>query len=130
MLVFPPDHHGVVVTFSARVFIGPLIFCAEKFCYRNATLRLKCVFILEIAQPQSWIVETSFLNYYEHSGLVESLDLHLGDIFIYELEVDRSDRFGFQIVDVNFALRDVKNDDLLFVELAEEVYDVFISVLI
>ena len=129
MALLKPCDHGMVISTPEWFFIGPLIFLGLELCHSLALLRLVGGVVGIVGQFQAVIIESSFLDYHKHFGIVESFHDHLSHIFVEVLMFNGAHLFCLKIEDVNFTFRNVHDDYLAFVKHDEPVDDVRILML-
>jgi hypothetical protein len=129
VLVSKPDDHGVVVASLDWVLVGPLIFDGLKLGNWLACLGIIGLLILVVGESEPGIVEGPLLDYDEHLGIVEGLNVHLSHIIEEVIVVDVPDSLGLEVDDIDMGFRDIHDDDFAIVEHTEEVDDVRVFVL-
>jgi hypothetical protein len=119
----------MIVSFLYWVFVSPLILNRLERSNRHAFLCLVRVLISVVSESESWVVEGSFFHNCKEFCVVEGFNRHLGDIIEEIVVIYGSHFLSFEIDDVDVSLRNVHNDDLAFVEHAEEVNNVGVLML-
>ena len=102
MALLKPCDHGMVISTPEWFFIGPLIFLGLELCHSLALLRLVGGVVGIVGQFQAVIIESSFLDYHKHFGIVESFHDHLSHIFVEVLMFNGAHLFCLKIEDVNY----------------------------
>ena len=124
MFVEPPSYFWMIVCFSCCVIVSPFVFTWLPASHR--CLFLVYAFISIVCQRYFVIIVASLLFHTEETGLSKSFDGHLGNIIKEIVMINPNYSMSLKINDVNFALRNVQNNDLLLVDHSKEVYDVFV----